>query len=333
MSKKDRKPRGYWTVITVTQQATKYRTRYAFQKGAPSAYIAARKLGILDQVCAHMSDCHISWSIQLAQEIADKYKERGVFRNSEPKAYEFACKHRIVDKLCAHMVPAKNQAYSDREIIEEALLHPNRKSFENHNPSAYNAARKGGNHFMDKICAHMEKSKTKAYLDVELRQQALESHTRGEFAKKNWGAYQVALKRGMDFMDDICSHMKPAKGPSIAETELMLAIKQVYPNTKKIRLTKLEIPDKPYIRRFELDIFVPELNLSIGYDGDYYHSYQHMRADPTKAKWSDEDVLNYHEIKDAAALSRGIKVLHIKERDWDKDKQACIEKCFQFLGT
>ena len=57
-----------------------------------------------------------------------------------------------------------------------------------------------------------------------------------------------------------------------------------------------------------------------------------MRKDKSKKNWPDEAIQNYHQIKDAHFLSKGIKILHIKEENWNKDGQACIYKCLEFLG-
>lgn len=43
-----------WTEASVREEAKKYNTRKEFNKGNQSAYQAARKLEILDAVCAHM---------------------------------------------------------------------------------------------------------------------------------------------------------------------------------------------------------------------------------------------------------------------------------------
>ena len=93
-----------------------------------------------------------------------------------------------------------------------------------------------------------------------------------------------------------------------------------------------KIPNKPYIYGFDIDIFVPELMRVIEFDGIYWHSFEQMRNDKRKAKWSDEDILNYHEIKDDYFASKGITILHIKEEDWLKDKKACINTCLKFLN-
>lgn len=43
-----------WTEASVREEAKKYNTRKEFNKGNQSAYQAARKLEILDDVCSHM---------------------------------------------------------------------------------------------------------------------------------------------------------------------------------------------------------------------------------------------------------------------------------------
>lgn len=50
MSKKTK-----WTKETVTEVAKKYTNRSVFHKNEQSAYQAARRLNILDEVCAHMT--------------------------------------------------------------------------------------------------------------------------------------------------------------------------------------------------------------------------------------------------------------------------------------
>lgn len=48
------KPNGYWNLLTIQKEAQKYSRRNEFRKGSGSAYCAARRLGILDDVCSHM---------------------------------------------------------------------------------------------------------------------------------------------------------------------------------------------------------------------------------------------------------------------------------------
>ena len=48
-------PAGYWTVERIHAEALKYDTRKAFQTGSRGAYLAARRLKFMGEVCAHMT--------------------------------------------------------------------------------------------------------------------------------------------------------------------------------------------------------------------------------------------------------------------------------------
>jgi hypothetical protein len=126
----------------------------------------------------------------------------------------------------------------------------------------------------------------------------------------------------------VCSN----NGSSNKEGDLFLSILCIYPSAKKHRDREVKIEDKPHIFGFEIDIFVPELKKGIEFDGAYYHSFNFMRKNHKKSKWSDDDIRNYHEIKDSWFLSQGIEIVHIKEEDWDKDKEECIRRCLDFLS-
>lgn len=49
------KPNGTWTKNKIKKEAKKYKLRSHFKKNAGSAYQAAKRLNILDEVCSHMS--------------------------------------------------------------------------------------------------------------------------------------------------------------------------------------------------------------------------------------------------------------------------------------
>jgi ribosomal protein L36 len=123
-----------------------------------------------------------------------------------------------------------------------------------------------------------------------------------------------------------CSRCRPLSKP---ERYLFDIIKEEFPNTKKTRHANIKIKDKPYLKGFEIDIHVPELHKGIEFDGRYYHSYEHMRK--SKINWPDDDIKNYHQIKDDYFASKGIEILHIKEEDWIENKEDCVQKCLLFL--
>lgn len=166
--------------------------------------------------------------------------------------------------------------------------------------------------------------------DDELRKDALLCESKKEFKTKFHNSYTVAIRRPKIFFEDICSHMKRPK-VSPPEREILTKSLEYFPSAKKKLFTKIEILDKPFIKALEIDIFIPELNKGIEYDGEWYHSSEGLiRSHPT---WPKIDAISYHEIKDSYFLSQGIQILHIKEQDWIKDKQICINRCLDFLGV
>ena len=271
-----------------------------------------------------------------------KYSRRGLFRKTSSGAYQAACTlgRDFLNDICLHMEPSQSEAYSDEEIREESIKYQRRADFAKFSPSIYNSAWKKGEKYLDKICAHMPKWSDRSkenspffkWTDEMLKEEAAKYSTIVDFVKNSWSAYITSSNKGREFLSLICSHMKPSRTSSHAERELSAAIKTVYDKVCKLRDTKVNIFNKPYIRGFEIDIFVPELNKGIEFDGIRYHSFDFMRKSSRKSKWSNEDIRNYHEIKDSWFASKGIQILHIKEEDWIKDKEACIQICLDFLS-
>jgi hypothetical protein len=319
-----------WTFEELAEEAKKYKTRIEFQKNSCGAYQAARKRKILNKICSHMEFLCYPWTDEeLAQE-ALKYDTRSEFVKNSNGAYHAAHKRKILDKICSHMEDVHHY-WTNEELAEEAKKYKTKTEFRKNSSKAYDAAL--SRKILDKICSHMEDIHH-YWTYEELAQEAKKYKTKTEFRKNSPKAYDAAKRRRI--IDQICSHMKALGGTSTQETELRDMIKSVYPKilSLKIRSKRKEslVKGKSYIQGFDIDIYVPELRKGIEFDGEYHHSFDFMRKDPKKAKWPDEDIRNYHEIKDTFFLSRGIQILHIKGKDWKKDKQACIDKCLVFLG-
>lgn len=122
-------------------------------------------------------------------------------------------------------------------------------------------------------------------------------------------------------------------GSSLMEQELLKSVKEFFPEAKKKRWYKIFIPTKMFIKRFELDIFNKATMRGVEFDGSYWHSFKAMRNNNSKKNWPDEDLHNYGVLKDSFFLNyQGIEVLHIKQEDWKRDKQACIQLAIAWLG-
>lgn len=331
-----------WTKEIIGQEALKYKTRGAFHDHSKGAYLAALRSGILNQVCSHMpirvdisgeNSYNYKWTPEMIQEESLKYKTRKEFENGSENAYQAATKRGILNQICAHMGEKANEPWTNEELILEAKKYNTRGNFRLHNRNAYDAVVKRG--IIGDICSHMparkdvsgENSHNYKWTLEMLKEEALKYKTRGEFAKKNTGAYGVAWRRGI--LDKICYHMKLSGNASIAEIELINILKQRYPNIKTLKCRKINIPEHPWIYGFDIDGYIEDIKKGIEFDGTWHHSVEGLkRSHPT---WPDRDIKNYHKIKDKYFTTMGIEIIHIKEKDWKKNKQLCIKKCFNFL--
>ena len=314
-----------WTLKSLKEEASKYTTRGGFNFGSKGAYLSAYRKGILDDICSHMEPSKSKpWTVKELHKEALKYKTRYEFQKNN-EAYQSAWKRDLLDQICGHMEESRH-VWTDQELREEALKYDNRVDFQQKNSGAYQSAR--NKKILDQICLHMGRSRSKSYSLEELKKEASIYNTRGEFQKGS-PAYQAA--QGMGLLDQICSHMRKSGNVSIAENNLFDVIKSIYPKTQKLRDMKVKIDEKPFICGFEIDIYVPELRKGIEFDGTYWHSPKRLKK--SKPEWSNEDIANYHELKDAWFATKGIELIHIKEEDWNKNKQICIEKCLEFLGN
>jgi very-short-patch-repair endonuclease len=70
-----------------------------------------------------------------------------------------------------------------------------------------------------------------------------------------------------------------------------------------------------------LDFYIPEINKVIEFDGTYWHG-RVGRGNKTK------DAMRDLEIQEAI----GAKIMHIPEKDFDKNKEEVIQKCQEFLN-
>lgn len=106
----------------------------------------------------------------------------------------------------------------------------------------------------------------------------------------------------------VCTNCNPLKrGDSDKEIEIFEYIKSIY-NGTIIR------KDKNILNGKELDIYLPELNLAIEFNGSHWHSIRFKAKDK-----------KYHYNKYLNCLSQGIRLLQISEADFLKDKSNILE--------
>lgn len=269
------------------------------------------------------------WTIESLKIEANKYTYRVDFQKGSARAYDFAHDKGLLDQICGHMVPSRSKPNTFENLRKSALKYKSRGDFKKGDEAMYQCAWKRG--ILNQICGHMKPRSNEPYTFEELHHEALKYKRRGDFFEGSSSAYSAAHRKGI--LNDICTHMKASGGTSGPERELFSIIESVCPTATKMRDMKVSIYNKPFIKGFDIDIYVPEVKKGVEFDGTYHHSFKYMRSDKGKTKWSDEDILNYHKLKDDWFATKGIDIIHIKEEEWKKDRESCIQRCLNFLGV
>lgn len=96
-----------------------------------------------------------------------------------------------------------------------------------------------------------------------------------------------------------CNKCGRSKQTSKEERELASFVERFY---------KIIRNDREVIKPKEIDVFIPSLKIGIEYNGEYWHS------ETMKPK-------NHRQNKTKKALDKGVKLIHIEEKDWKRDKE------------
>jgi hypothetical protein len=322
-----------YTIENVTQEALKYDNKTDFYTFSSKYYEAAKSLKILKEVCSHMPKRMVynkKWTKKVLIEAAQKFDNRKDFCKHNWPAYRSASIQGLLDEICSHMdrIRVPSNYWTKERLQEEALKYSTKAEFHKNSPQACNAAY--GKGLIDEICQHMASIWEIKWDDPEkIKLEALKYNTRTDFIQNASGAYAAATD--LNILDEVCSHMKLGRTSSKDEIVLFEIVKQKFPNTKKLRHRHIAIENKPHITGFDVDIYIPDLNKGIEFDGNYWHSPENLRKG--RKHWPLEDVQNYHQIKDEYFKSKGIELLHIKEFDWKNNNLQCIQQVNEFLGV
>jgi len=108
--------------------------------------------------------------------------------------------------------------------------------------------------------------------------------------------------------------MKRSSGTSVAEKELVSVVKSVWKTGCKLKDRRVKIEGKPYIKGFDIDIFVPELMRGIEFDGTYYHSFEFMRKQLIKNLGQMKTFITTTKSKMLGLLVRASKSFILKKK-------------------
>jgi len=97
----------------------------------------------------------------------------------------------------------------------------------------------------------------------------------------------------------ICSKFQPF---SAKEKDLLRYIRSIYSG-------KIKVNTRQIISPYELDIYIPEKNIALEFNGLYWHSHNRLKSK------------EYHKNKSQICLSKNIKLINIWEDEWDYSRE------------
>lgn len=210
-TRKERKPKNYWTLERLQEAAKQFTTKKAFIEGNAAAYSAAQKLNLLDVVCKDMIRLgSLSKRCIYAFVFTDNTAYIGLTYDVDRRFIQHTCeKGPVFNHIANHFyigfefkilydyTDPETAAFLEKIAIEDYKL----KGWK-----LLNSARAGGlgsNH--------------RKWTEETCRQEALKYNCRFDFQREASGAYESARKGG--FLNDISQHMEYIKRPNGFWTE------------------------------------------------------------------------------------------------------------------
>lgn len=187
------------------REALKYKTRGDFYKNSSEYFRAAKRMGILDEICEHMKVKPLKLKPEILlediRETALQYKTRWEWGKNKPREYRIAYKNGWLDEVCSHMKPVTSQQlnpdiYTFETCLQEAKKYKYKTHFKSGSKYHYFTAKKMG--WLDEICSHMVNKKcVKWDSKKKLQEEAYNYKHRSEFQKKCSGGFKAAKKMGI----------------------------------------------------------------------------------------------------------------------------------------
>lgn len=194
------------TLADIEAKASKYDNKTDFITHEHAAYQRAKEMGVVDEVCAHMScEYRIGWGYWNHDNVikeAKKYDYKTDFQKGSPGAFNAARANGWYEEATAHMINQRTVATLE-DCRKEARKYDTRMDFKAGSPGYYNVCVNHG--WLDDVCSHMKVLRHDWTLE-QSREIASGYKTRVAFQKGDAACYNYAHRRG--WLDDICSHMK-----------------------------------------------------------------------------------------------------------------------------
>lgn len=311
-----------WTKELVIADAQKYSCMSDWSANS-SACDTAYKMGWTKEAAAHMIPrWSKKWDKETVLEDARRFTSRKEWQRKSNSAYKAAWTHGWLEDACVHMIRPEvhNKEYTAESVLISARKYKTFKEWYSADRGSYKAAHRFGvlkeakMHFT-KTKRSWENASKKDIVQIARQFETVSDWQQSSFAR----AYHIARKN--DWLEDCCGHMKP--WVSKPEVFIREYVQRKFPTAVKRKFGKRVWGKSGTC--FELDVYVPELNCGIEFNGDYWHG-KGFRAKPF-AQTPEE----YHIAKHLFFADLGIPYLEIWESEWTTNRHNCLQKINDFL--
>jgi len=295
-----------YTLESITIEAQKYSFRKEFEQNARPYYAAAHRNGWLNQVCQHMQQTVTNWTKDLVLSKTVEADNISDFIQKYSGAYKHAVSNGYLKELKSAFPSGPkiphNKKWTKESVLDIAKQCESYTTFRKTYRHAYMYASKVS--MLPEVQAIIPKAprepvNKKWSFDLCVDKMA-ECKTRNEFNKKYSGAAKYLSDRGLVDQAFSAANIGYATGTSECEAELLEWVRSLGINA---------VNRKKFGRELEIDIYMPDLNIGIEYNGLYWHSEATGKGP------------SYHINKNKLAKSNGIKqVIHIFEDQWRERK-------------
>lgn len=301
-----RRPNGYWTLDTLLESAKSFDTISAWSEADKGAYLAARRLGVIKKVTAHMlthgesiSRAKSKWTKERCLTSASKFEKRFDWEKNDNAAYQAAKKHGWYEECCSHMTRGKqkNGYWTFENCFQEALKYQTITQWLEGNASSYQAAKSNPDWFV--ACTqHMNKLWEKKWNQETILEEAKKYQTLREWSTSSSGSYSAALKLGIVRLSS--DHMlKKPKWIGVSNIQRILKAYDIQFIEEKM------FDECRDVRKLPFDFYLPQFNLLLE-----HHGTQHLRG--WQGQGADQ-IARRDSIKRNFAIKTGYEFLEILE--------------------
>lgn len=188
--------KGKWTKKICFEEAKKYTTLKDFQNGCKGACVKARAEGWLKDYTWLKRLWKPKWNYETCYQEAKKYTTKKDFNKNSGTCYATASKNKWLDDYTWLIQTTKPNGYWKYDTcFQEAKKYITRRDFSINASGAYDVAMK--NKWLDDYTWFISGfEKNKKWTQEAVFQEAKKYKTKGEFAKENASAYNVARTKG-----------------------------------------------------------------------------------------------------------------------------------------